>query len=415
MLYDTAARILDKALKQEGTIKGLVMQAPEAQDKKLLYALVCETLKYREVLEAILEAAGTLKAEKKKLRPTLALVLVYDLLFGKGVRNAGPYKALMLKHKSRLNAELARIKIRRKCKDNVDLIPDYIRNAVVLPRYVRVNTIQTTVDKVIEHFVKNKGLVVGTLDEIKGNVFPAKRIIRDAHLPELLLLPPNSDLHDDPLLLNGHIILQDKASCFPAFILRPPEGSICIDACAAPGNKTSHLSAIIGNTGTIYAFDKDRTRLDTLVRLTTRAGCTNIRAVFGSFLDASPTDPKYAKVEYILLDPSCSGSALSAAWTTFSKVNPNAEVDDQDASEDRVKALADFQKEAILHAFKFPRVKRLVYSTCSKHRIENEDVVQYVLERNSDFALAKNVFPSWHRRGLPGFDGGMLRVLMDAC
>jgi putative methyltransferase len=46
-----------------------------------------------------------------------------------------------------------------------------------------------------------------------------------------------------------------------------------IDACAAPGNKTSHLSALMKNTGKIWAFDLDSRRLGLLKKLTGRAGC----------------------------------------------------------------------------------------------------------------------------------------------
>jgi 16S rRNA C967 or C1407 C5-methylase (RsmB/RsmF family) len=79
------------------------------------------------------------------------------------------------------------------------------------------------------------------------------------------------------------LVFQDKASCFPAHVCNPPRGAHIIDACAAPGNKTSHLSALIGNTGKIFAFDLDMRRLDLLKRLTTKAGCkSKYRAIIAN-------------------------------------------------------------------------------------------------------------------------------------
>lgn len=81
----------------------------------------------------------------------------------------------------------------------------------------------------------------------------------DQHIPQLIKLDPSTDLHENEFILNNSIVMQDKASCFPPFILNsaminpntPLEpktiefGSV-IDCCAAPGNKTSYMSNLIG-------------------------------------------------------------------------------------------------------------------------------------------------------------------------
>jgi putative methyltransferase len=144
-----------------------------------------------------------------------------------------------------------------------------------IPRYVRINALKWTVDEAIEAFQRN-GFVLGDpLDD--GMYVPPRSFInspnnsirfspplpasppnlrnftRDAHIENLLLFPPQARLIDTPEYSDGRVILQDKASCFPAFVLAPPSHprSVIIDATAAPGNKTSHLSALMGNQGKV--------------------------------------------------------------------------------------------------------------------------------------------------------------------
>jgi putative methyltransferase len=80
-----------------------------------------------------------------------------------------------------------------------------------------------------------------------------RNFTRDAHVENLLLFPPGARLVETGEYSDGRLILQDKASCFPAVVLAPPSHpmSVIIDATAAPGNKTSHLSALMGNQGKV--------------------------------------------------------------------------------------------------------------------------------------------------------------------
>ena len=144
----------------------------------------------------------------------------------------------------------------------------------------------------------------------------------DPLLPELLVFPAQTDLHDHPLYQAGHLILQDKASCLPAMLLAPPPGSHVIDACAAPGNKTSHLAALLKNQGKIFAFDQDAKRLASMATLLARAGVSCCELAEQDFLAVSPSDQRYCQVQYILLDPSCSGSGEMAGSTAQGPTDP---------------------------------------------------------------------------------------------
>lgn len=132
------------------------------------------------------------------------------------------------------------------------------------------------------------------------------------------------------------------------------------------------------------------------------------------FLTIDPTLPEFTKVRGILLDPSCSGSG-----TTVQRLDhllPSAGTDKNDDQEkDRIEQLARFQETALLHALSFPSLEKLVYSTCSIHQRENEDVVLAVLPhaKEKGFELS-NPFPSWPHRGLPVFEGADLLIRTDA-
>ncbi|TRY92370.1 hypothetical protein DNTS_012358 [Danionella cerebrum] len=388
-LYMKAAEILEKVEQKRGAVKTLVYDS-KFPNIKQLFALVCETQKYSSVLQEIIESTKILK--DTKLRIHLAKVLVYDLLIGRGVKCGGAWKSLMMKHRSRLEAALARIKIKRKVSRNQDLLPSSSQQNQnnTIPRYVRVNTLKTNLEDVIDYLKREgfsyqgKASRLEDLDRLSGKMF-----LCDLHLKDLLVFCGKTDFHEHFLYKAGHIILQDKASCLPAFLLNPPPGSHVIDACAAPGNKTSHLAATMNNKGKLFAFDLDAKRLSTMSTLLLRAGVTCHQLANQDFLTVDPQSSEYKEVKYILLDPSCSGSGMVCLQDESSGAPSDPE---------RLQALAAFQLRCLNHALQFPRLEQLVYSTCSIHAQENEDVVTFCLQQNPEFRLV-HLLPEWPERG----------------
>lgn len=63
---------------------------------------------------------------------------------------------------------------------------------------------------------------------------------------------------------------------------------------------------------------------------------------------------------------------------------------EQEKDQTRLAALASFQLRCLNHGLRFPRLKRLVYSTCSIHSQENEDVVAACLQQNPSFRSSEN-------------------------
>lgn len=278
----------------------------------------------------------------------------------------------------------------------------------------------------------------------------------DPHIPNLLGFPPSTDLSAHPLVASGALFLQDKASCFPAHILSPPSGAFVVDGTAAPGNKTTHLAAILGRggSGKIFAFEKDLKRAKVLETMVGKAGAEKIVEIRSGndFLLADPWKEEEKeglwKVTHLLLDPSCSGSGIVerheyellpttpkpapppsrtskmkkrkrgdnaevAPVNTVSKKEGEEIAKQKRLDEERLLSLSTFQKKIIMHAMRFPSARRITYSTCSVHATENEHVVLSVLE--SDVAMKrgwgvesrdKNNFKAWERRGLIEECGG---------
>eukprot|EP00040_Diaphanoeca_grandis_P044860 m.13866 g.13866 ORF g.13866 m.13866 type:complete len:588 (-) comp9899_c0_seq1:179-1942(-) len=309
-LYREACSILDAIVAKRGLARQLCFQSKFA-NKKLLLAVVCETVRYHPVLQQLIEASDLLKYERK-LSEHMALVLVYDAILGTGIRCGGALKASIMKHKRRLDSELIKLKIRAGAKTASELLPADRQAEAPQPRYARINLILITKAKAIEEiisqgFSKVVAKTQADLLQLEKNAFA-----EDPHLEDLIVFAASTDLHDNTLYVSGKLILQDKASCFPASGLAPKPGDECMDACAAPGNKTSHLAALMNNTGNVYAFDADVRRMAILKRLTGKAGASCISTFTQNFLEADTTLPTFAKVTHVLVDPSCSGSGMTS-------------------------------------------------------------------------------------------------------
>ncbi|CAJ2506856.1 Uu.00g080420.m01.CDS01 [Anthostomella pinea] len=440
-LYHETAEILSASSSTGGNLKTRIfgkkdLKSPQQQ----VYALALETCKWSTVLKEVIENSELLRHERK-LTPVLALLLVHDFLLAKkGIALPASHglRTTIERHKARLGSELTRVRLRRKAgsievlRQQINL--DFLGEAAGYPRWVRVNALRTTLEAQLEGVFKDFTRVYTVKDVTASGSSGGKLLYVDEHIPNLLALSPGFEITKTEAYTSGAIILQDKASCFPAYLLDPrSEDGDVIDSCAAPGNKTTHLAAIVRSHGTekeecvqkVYAFEKDRRRARTLEKMVGLADAKDMtRISFGQdFLKVDPDTPLFAHVGALLLDPSCSGSGIVGRDSmptihlphvpgTFKKPTLDnssrkrkreesgaaAEegegegknqqqpvlVDDDGqevlvSSEEelrmRLEALSSFQLTLILHAFRFPAARKLTYSTCSVHAEENEQVV----------------------------------------
>ncbi|RDW71095.1 S-adenosyl-L-methionine-dependent methyltransferase-14 [Coleophoma cylindrospora] len=448
-LYYEAAEVLTAPANAGGSLKSRIFKKELKSQPAQIYAIAIETCKWSPILKEVIENADILRLERK-LTPILSLLLVHDLLLAKkGIALPATHglRTSVERHKGRLQAELTRARIRRKL-GTIEALKAHVETGIEhgadtseapYPRWIRINTLKTTLEDQLDTTFSGYEQVTA-IDQVRQR--GSKRLHIDSHIPNLIAISPNIDLSKSEAYKSGCIIFQDKASCFPAYLLDPvPEDGDVVDTCSAPGNKTTHLAAILvshcpepdESTQVIHAFEKNKGRAETLQKMVGLAGSdgfTHIHPGF-DFLKTDSAAPSYKNVGALLLDPSCSGSgivgrddmpelhlpALKQHAATISKPGkkgtkaPEASkpsskrvreeeepsmdimVDDDgvvtavntDAElKTRLEALSAFQLELLLHAFKYPAAKKITYSTCSIHAEENEVVVMKALE--SDIA-----------------------------
>lgn len=366
--YAPAAQLLTHIWTKRKSLKTLAYDKKGSlRCSKATYAQVCHVLESRALLRQVLERVEGFATVRNE---GLLYILLYELLLGpnKCIRGGGALKRLLVKKKSALCSALSQVQ--------------QTRTSVSFPRYVRVNTLLSDTQEVISSLSPQH-----------------KQIHIDSHVPDLLVLPPATSLHDHDLVESGKIVLQDKSSCFSSLCLIHGNQTFLegdyLDACAAPGNKTSHLVALIAKqsqtSSTVYALDRSSTRLASLHRRLEQLVPKHL-TVITQHLDFLKTNPyDYPNVKGILLDPSCSGSGI------FTSPDRQQE---EEVDPGRMESLSNFQLVALKHAMAFPQVQRIVYSTCSLHDIENEGVVSQALKANPDWQIvAPACLEHWKRRG----------------
>lgn len=169
----------------------------------------------------------------------------------------------------------------------------------------------------------------------------------------------------------GYIYIQEAASMIPALILNPGE-ELVLDMCAAPGSKTTQLAAIMKNNGLIVANDIEIKRIKALSLNLQRCGVLNTVITFMKGYNIKN------KFDKILLDAPCSGTGIiRKSLHTLEIWNQNM-----------LKKLSNDQKRLIINAFESLNDDgTLVYSTCSIDKEENEEVIEFLLEKYENAKL----------------------------
>jgi 16S rRNA (cytosine967-C5)-methyltransferase len=188
-----------------------------------------------------------------------------------------------------------------------------------------------------------------------------------------------------PLVESAAVWVQDLGSQMVAQ-LAAGAGRV-LDACAAPGGKSTLIADQGGGAVTVFAGERSLRRARTLGGLVRRWGCPNVHVVVAD----ARTPPFTAPFDVVLLDAPCSGLGTIGH-------NPDIRWRAQPADLPRHAARQDEMLAALAPLVR--RGGRLVYSTCSSEPDENEQVVERFQARHPGFSVAP--LPSWAARFADG-------------
>jgi len=196
-----------------------------------------------------------------------------------------------------------------------------------------------------------------------------------------------------------HIVSPHSAE---AASLLPSESETILDLCAAPGGKTFILAA---NTHqTVYSFDIHSHKVRLLEQEATRLGHTNVVATLND--GTVPMTQWQQKADFVLCDVPCSGLGMMGK-------KPDIKYKEYDSFYFTAIQTSILENGALY----LKNGGRLVYSTCTIDRRENEELIKSFLNNHPQFALDDTVLDRGEKRYLPGVgsDGFYIAVLKRVC
>lgn len=278
--------------------------------------------------------------------------------------------------------------IRRDYPDNFEEI---LKGMFILPKLtIKVNSIKTTTEKLTELFCQK---------HVTYKETPLENCLELIYRGSVITIPGFRD---------GLFYIQGITSQYAVWAAGIKQNDKVLDLCAAPGGKSFAAAIELCGTGTVTSCDPNKARLSLIEDGAARLGLYNITTVENT---GEIYDPTLGDMDVVLCDVPCSGIGVIPKKPDL-----------------RYKSMGDMAKLCTLQydllstASKYVKLNgRIVYSTCTINRQENENVVDKFLGQNDNFKLVKQSCPIENSINsdekitflshLTGFDGFFVAVL----
>lgn len=211
--------------------------------------------------------------------------------------------------------------------------------------------------------------------------------VKSLNLENALQVVGGIDITKSKAYRDGMFHVQDIASQTVVSILAPKQNETVLDVCAAPGGKTFTMAQYMENTGQIVACDLYSKRVELIRKGANRLGIKNINVMQN---DATIKNEALGQFDAILCDVLCSGLGV---------IRRKPEIKYKDLSQ--YNDITSIQSQILENAdFYLKENGRILYSTCTLRKCENESIIQRFLDKHPQYEL------KYQHTFMPHIDGG---------
>lgn len=261
--------------------------------------------------------------------------------------------------------------------NEIKKVEEICKNSNIKPKIIiRVNSLKINKQELIKK-LKEKGIECNEPQE---------------KVDDFLILEKIKNIENIDEFKKGYFTIQDISAGQTARILNPQPGELVLDACSAPGGKTTYMAELMKNKGKIEAWDIHEHRTKLVEQNAQRLG---INIIETKVKDASLYDESLKeKFDKILLDVPCLGIGV---------IKRKPDIKWQRKPED-IEKITEIQKKILNNCSKYLKNNgTIVYSTCSILKDENEEVVNEFLKENSEYYIkpeeTRNILPNQEEDG----------------
>nr|XP_046269946.1 putative methyltransferase NSUN7 isoform X2 [Scatophagus argus] len=384
------------------------MPQPESRDKttqRQAYQLAFNTLKYQDLLEDIITDScfHTSQHIPSDLLP-LAMVMLFDFqdrgfLLRELSSKEGEEPLLEVRDlekslqrwKTKLAASLARCRVKQNLQSVSCFLSDPVRTkqhrARCLPLYAWVNTLETSVEEVVEA-LQSAGLCeVENMTDLRESTF-----CRDPLCPDTLVFSQqlHALLQHSSLRMTHVLNMQDRSVCVAVSVLRPllyENGDVLVVG-SFSAETVAHVAVVAAaRSGRVLVCGADHTlfQIAEIQELLTQMDIKNVRVLSEEFFGLHEWDATIQRLKVIIVLPQCSSSALNdpvpAIHSEHGDWNLLPDLSHGSVSQSKINTMATQQARLLAHALSFPKVQTVVYCTRSVYPEENEQLIKRVLEK----------------------------------